>query len=153
MPIASASADAAADAAEDAAGHAEVPDDAELRLERTACFGECPVYVVTLRPDGRVTYRGDAFVRVLGSATRTVDAKKARALFERLERIGVWTWKNSYRSPVTDHPTHRITFMWGGKKKTIEEYASCPGRAPAALCALEKDIDAVTGAASWTTGP
>src|SRR6185436_11964809 len=49
-----------------------VPPDTSIRLERTACFGECPVYVVTIDARGNVTFEGRHFVRVEGKATDTI---------------------------------------------------------------------------------
>jgi Domain of unknown function (DUF6438) len=43
-----------------------VPDDFVIGLERTSCFGECPVYSVTIDAKGNVTYDGKKLVRVEG---------------------------------------------------------------------------------------
>ena len=37
-----------------------------ITLERTACFGVCPVYKLTIYGDGRVLYDGIRFVRTEG---------------------------------------------------------------------------------------
>jgi hypothetical protein len=39
-----------------------VPDDFVIKLERTSCFGECPVYSVNIDARGNVTYEGTKFV-------------------------------------------------------------------------------------------
>lgn len=33
-----------------------------IQLERTMCFGECPVYKVEILSDGTVNYNGEMFV-------------------------------------------------------------------------------------------
>jgi hypothetical protein len=43
-----------------------------IRYATAACFGTCPVYDVTVRPDGRVTFVGERFTAVTG--TREVAA-------------------------------------------------------------------------------
>src|SRR6187402_3273520 len=35
-------------------------------LERTGCYGECPVYRLTVNSDGTVVYVGTRYVKVLG---------------------------------------------------------------------------------------
>ena len=42
------------------------PQITEIRLERTPCFGSCPVDEVILRPDGSATYIGKRFVKRIG---------------------------------------------------------------------------------------
>lgn len=132
------------------AGFALSPD-ATLTLERTACYGTCPVYQVTLYGDGRVAYRGTGFVRVHGPASGRADPARVRALFEGLERDGFFGYRARYATPVTDNPTHVVTAKLDGRTKRVEEYASCDfaKHAPAALCRLEEAIDDVAGTAKW----
>jgi hypothetical protein len=159
-PTASAPPAASAPAATSSVAATVSPSDAdELRLERTACYGACPVYTVTVRANGDVAFDGRAFVRVFGPASRKVPATRARALVDRAQAAGFFGWKDAYEFPVTDHPTTKITATIGGRTKTISEYAACGSdpafskleAAPPALCALEKEIDAVSGADGWTT--
>jgi len=50
-----------------AGGGGPVAMEAEtIRYETSACFGTCPVYVVTVRPDGRGTFEGKRFTATAG---------------------------------------------------------------------------------------
>ncbi len=40
--------------------------DVVITLERTQCFGSCPVYKLTVYGDGRVVYEGGGFVKIKG---------------------------------------------------------------------------------------
>lgn len=134
-----------------------IPDTAELSLERTGCMGPCPEYTVTLRADGQVTYDGRSFVRVFGTASKKVNATRARALFEKLKTNGFFTWDAMYRYAITDRGTNSVTATWGGLTTTVSEYASCDfsdrpsmmAGPPDALCKLQKEIDDVAGTAEW----
>ena len=56
-----------------------VPDNIKevvITLERTACFGVCPVYKLTVYGDGRVVYEGKRFVRVEGTITRNISESR-----------------------------------------------------------------------------
>src|SRR5262245_17588439 len=46
-------------------------DITEITLERGICFGQCPVYRVTLRKDGPATYIGDLYVPLIGTYEAT----------------------------------------------------------------------------------
>ena len=41
-----------------------------MTLERTACFGTCPIYRVVVFKDGRIEYPGEQYVKVVGQAQR-----------------------------------------------------------------------------------
>jgi hypothetical protein len=43
-----------------------VPADTIISLQRTSCYGPCPVYTVKIDARGSVTYEGEKFVRVVG---------------------------------------------------------------------------------------
>jgi len=54
---------------------AALPDTTQIdaiTLERTSCFGTCPVYKVSVRRDGSVAYDGKQFVRVTGHRTHKI---------------------------------------------------------------------------------
>src|SRR5919202_5807692 len=53
----------------------------EVTLERTACFGTCPAYKVTIRSDGTIIYEGREFVQMKGTYKGEVYA------FDRLARF------------------------------------------------------------------
>ena len=46
-----------------AAQGVDVPADALIHMQRTSCFGTCPIYAVTIDGRGAVTYDGERFVR------------------------------------------------------------------------------------------
>src|SRR5262245_44768235 len=66
-------------------------DDFVIELERTSCFGPCPIYTVTIDSKGNVTFDGKEHVRVKGRATARVAPSRAAALLETAERIGFFS--------------------------------------------------------------
>lgn len=118
-----------------------------ITLERTACFGTCPVYTVTMREDGSVTYTGSAHVRVTGTERWTIDAAAVRALAREMEQAGFFDLKDKYTAQMTDMPTTFTTLTVGGRTKKIENYYS----GPPVLRDLEARIDVVSGAKGYVT--
>lgn len=45
----------------------------EIRYATAPCFGSCPVYVVTVRPDGSGTFEGQRFTAATGTRTFQAD--------------------------------------------------------------------------------
>ena len=129
---------------------------AAITLERTACFGECPVYRITASPLGLVTYEGRANVRLIGPATAQIPPDRVNALLVELERAGYFTFPSRYaaseptcRRYSTDSPTAISSATFKGRTKRIEHDYGCGG-VPGALTVLEKRIDEVLGSDQWT---
>lgn len=59
-------------------GVGQGPDAATIRYETSPCFGTCPVYVVTVRPDGSGTFEGKRFTAVTGTRAFTASPGAVR---------------------------------------------------------------------------
>jgi hypothetical protein len=126
-----------------------------ISLERTPCFGTCPVYTVSVSPSGQVTFEGRAHVRFLGRATGQIPRQRVDALLVELERAGYFRFAGRYAASepvcgryVTDLPSAISTAVLHGRTKRIEHDHGC-GAAPGALAVLEKRIDEVLGSDRW----
>lgn len=127
-----------------------------ISLERTPCFGSCPVYTISVSSSGLVSYEGKANVRRLGKATGQLPIQKIEALLVELERAGYFTFANRYalseptcRRYSTDSPSAISSATFRGRTKRIEHDYGCGG-VPGALTLLEKRIDEVLGSERWT---
>lgn len=127
-----------------------------ISLERTPCFGGCPVYIISVSPSGQVTYEGRANVRDSGTAIAQVPKQRVDTLLIELERAGYFGFASRYALSepacgryVTDLPTAISSATLGARTKRIEHDYGCGG-APAALAVLENRIDEVLGSGQWT---
>ena len=126
-----------------------------VTLERTACFGRCPVYRVAVSPTGSLTYEGTANVRRVGAATGQVSAGRVSALLSELEQAGYFAFASSYTSTdlacgryAADLPTVITSVTVQGRTKRIVHDHGCA--APGALDVLERRIDEVLGSSQFT---
>lgn len=55
-----------------------------IRYETGACFGACPIYTVTVRPDGTGTFEGKRFTAVTGERRFTLSRAQYDAFAARL---------------------------------------------------------------------
>jgi hypothetical protein len=131
-----------------------VPDDLIVTLERTSCFGECPIYSVNIDALGNVVYNGTKFVRVDGRQTGRIPPSRVAAIAETAERIGFFELHDRYRSirnpdgtttEVTDLPTTFVTITRDGRTKRVEDYVG----APDGLRQLERQIDEAAHTKQW----
>jgi Domain of unknown function (DUF6438) len=125
-------------------------------LERTACFGRCPVYRISASSSGVVSYQGTAHVRHLGGATGQIPAERIGALLKELDDAGYFSFADRYTSSgascgryATDLPTVITSATLHGRTKQVEHDQGCAG-APGALVVLERRIDDVLGSGQWT---
>ena len=121
-----------------------------ITLERTACFGTCPVYTVTIYTDGTVVYNGTQFVDVKGEQTSSIDPATVKQLIAGFEAAGYFEWNDSYTDMnVTDQPYITTSVTRNGVTKQIERYAG-DDSAPLALPYLENWIDLAANTNPWT---
>jgi hypothetical protein len=95
----------------------------EISIERTVCFGSCPIYSLTLHADGSVDYYGEAFVDHLGKRHGRIEPAYFDQLARLAEDIGWFGFANSYSCSVTDNPVVYTSLVRKGVRKTIFHYA------------------------------
>ncbi|HEY1551146.1 MAG TPA: DUF6438 domain-containing protein [Kofleriaceae bacterium] len=118
-------------------------------LERTACYGYCPIYKVSIHADGRVEYHGEHFVKRKGDATGQLSATQLGALRGAFVRASFFELADRYEhESMTDAPSAVVAFSDGGRTKTIRHYHG-DDTAPASLDTLEERIDALVDVEQW----
>lgn len=118
----------------------------EIGLERTPCFGSCPVYTVIIKSDGRVRYVGERFVSREGEHTGRVRTWSFNALAQFIRDTGYMDLEDNYSRLVTDHPTVYTTVVMNGTRKVIKNYANA---GPTNLWAVEQIIDKLLLETEW----
>lgn len=121
-----------------------------VRLARTACYGECPVYTVEIRRDGKGSYVGEEWVKRKGEQAIQLAPADVALLSTVLARSGFWRLKQRYKSLEdgceqlwTDNPSLSISVVHQGQTKTVAFYHGCKGKdiPSAALNWLADSID------------
>lgn len=127
--------------------HFQKSDLKEISLERTPCFGACPIYKVTLKPDGKVVYEGKRFVDKIGRYEAQVNSEDVQRINEIVHKLGYWKLKDKYTAQITDMPSALVTVVTEKKSKTTDNYGN---QGPTELWAIEQLIDkVVAGAQDW----
>ncbi len=132
---------------------APVPADTRISMERTACFGACPIYTVTIMGDGQVTYNGRRFVRVTGDQHGTASLADVAHLVAMMDAAHFFNLPDEYRARVTDLPSQVITLQSGGRTKTVTDYGGEMIGMPHAVREIEAEIDRVANTAQWVANP
>jgi hypothetical protein len=135
--------------------------DVIISLERTHCYGPCPVYKVQIHGDGRVRYEGHENVKVVGIREATIGKKKIVELLKHIYEIRFFGMRSRYESiavpneengvvnesisHLSDQPTKIVAVRIGGYEKRVEDYYY----APKELADLSPKIDAAAGTDKW----
>ena len=130
-------------------------DPAAVTLERTPCFGTCPVYTVSISRSGTVRFTGKHHTSHAGQATAEIPAARVDSLIAELASAGYFELADAYvmDSPAcgmyaTDSPTVITSVTLRGRTKTIRHDRGCSA-APPELSQLEQRIDEVAGSGRW----
>lgn len=122
----------------------------EIAIERTACFGRCPVYVASITKDGSLSYRGESDTPRVGQHSGTIYGSGFNYLAGLADELGIYGLEDSYSVPVTDNPTVYVALTRNGKKKIIHHYAPRLS-GPLRLNLFEQEIDRAIEAAEWAS--
>jgi hypothetical protein len=138
-----------------AQGHAQSPV-TTIVLERTPCFGTCPVYTLTLHSSGQVEFVGANHCKAKSPQTGKISAPNFARLIKKIDEIDFFNLRKRYDgknpdgsgSTVTDLPTRKTTVTRGDETKTVDNYF----QGPPGLTELELLIDELAKSEKWIRG-
>jgi hypothetical protein len=124
-----------------------------MAIQRTRCYGACPVYSLRLYADGTVLYRGDTNVRVRGSQKVTVPRALVDGLSKKFLAARFLDLGEACPRGVTDHPSLGMFFRSGERTRFIHQYLGCGGPTQELMEKLGAEVDAAVDVKQWTAGP
>lgn len=142
---------------------AQRTDDLMITLNRTECYGTCPVYELAIEADGSVTFNGKKHTKTLGKANGKIDSGQLDRLLEEFNSVGYLDLDEVYDektcpSYATDMSTVRTSIRQNGKTKFISHYLGCSKKDgdnkpyPPGLTELERSIDVAARSEQWIRG-
>ncbi len=123
-----------------------VKADTLVYMERTACFGDCPIYSVLVLSDGKTTYHGKRFVEKTGTYTLQLTSDDRQQIIRTADEIHIFNLNNKYDKPITDLPSTLLIYKHNNKRKQIIDRID----APDSLKRFEKLIDKLIESKEWT---
>ena len=138
----------------------QIPKDLLVTLERTECYGLCPVYKVSIKADGAVTFEGIKNTETKGIAEGKISETQIKDILKEFENADYVNLKDKYdfeTCPLaaTDNSTVVTTIQIDGRKKTVSHYLGCVEDNeqhtpfPPKLRELENKIDEIAGTKRW----
>jgi hypothetical protein len=118
-------------------------------LKRSACFGTCPVYSVTIFGDGKVVYEGVHFVPTVGRIEKQIPEDQLKQITRALEKANFYAfYQNRYRDEIIDASNLYIGIRTDKDSHAIQDGGRCslthtPGKYE--FCDLGNQIDEILG--------
>jgi len=104
-------------------------------MRRTACYGTCPQYEISIYDNGLIKYDGKAFVDKLDCFQAMLHESVMIAIKSKIKSVNFFSLDNEYVSPITDIPSiivevnlgqgiHKVTDRLNGPKelKTLHSF-------------------------------
>jgi hypothetical protein len=124
----------------------KLSDTLVARLQRTPCFGRCPIYTVSFYEDGYVLYEGEKWVDREGIYYSHASNKQLNEIREKAKGINFFEMKAQYDNEyVTDLPSTITTI----KRKDGFKVVANRYEGPEQLLDLEKLIDEIIDSLEW----
>ena len=95
-------------------------------IERTPCYGRCPVYVVKIYQSGFATYTGERFTDKIGDYTAKIKKEDIEKIITKAEGIDYFNLEEKYDKNVTDLPSTTTYINNEGKKKKVYNRVGAP---------------------------
>jgi hypothetical protein len=140
-----------------------------LKMERSGCYGRCPIYDLTIQPNGKIIFEGKFWTKVKGTAEDKLTEEQLKQLTAEIEKANFFSLDNAYNYDskncpeiATDSPGVNLTIKLNGKEKTIDHYHGCSEKKsanqnkdwaetvfPQQLFKLENKIDEIIETKRW----
>lgn len=118
----------------------------EFIIERSACFGKCPVFQIRLFQNGDVYFKGKKNVSKIGVYKGKLSLSKTRKFFKALDSLSWSRYEDRYKNPATDLPHLKIQIYGEAFYKSIIQAEAGPKELELVALRLEGMIKGV----KWT---
>lgn len=110
-----------------AAKASEVPSDFTVRMERTPCFGTCPVYKIEISSTGTLTWTGIRFTEREHIWSRQLSSDEMRLLWQEVQRTGYFSLASEYDDPaLSDAPSVLLEILGNNKTHKVKNRIGGP---------------------------
>lgn len=117
-----------------------------MTLERTWCYGTCPVYNVEIYKSGKAIYNGKANVENIGQFEGVMTKTEINKLQSIANRIKYYSFNAKYDNNISDIPACNTSVLINGKMTTVHR----KGPGPEGLSEFEKAFDNALSNINWT---
>ena len=108
-------------------------------IQRTGCYGQCPMYKATFMDNGEVNYVGKRFVEKVGTYAGLISEDQLSEIKSKLVEFDYFNLDSLYPTPIADFPSCITKARSNGVSKKVIDRRNPPKN----LKAFEKYLDSV----------
>ncbi len=108
----------------------------KIVYSKGACYGECPVYNLTIYNTGLMKYNGIRYSSMIGKYEKQLTDVEYINLVKLFKDANIWKLDENYDMNIADLPTTTLSFSDKDKQKTMKTKSSFPP----AVDVLEKQL-------------
>jgi len=108
----------------------------KIVYSKGACYGECPVYNLTIYNTGLMKYNGIRYTPMIGKYEKQLTDVEYVNLVKLFKDANIWKLDENYDMNIADLPTTTLSFSDKDKQKTMKTKSSFPP----AVDVLEKQL-------------
>lgn len=87
------------------------------------CYGECPIFTMSIMEDGTATYHAERFNKQHGDFKTIIKQAQLDSLFTLIKNADIISLNDKYSTDVTDSPTYSLQVQFNsGLQKSIVDY-------------------------------
>ena len=95
-------------------------EDLQIDMTRGGCFGECPIYTISIYKGGRAVLEAKRFTSMeQGKYTKVLNKKQYRQIISAFEEANLYKYPDEYESLIPDLPLYTINWYGSKGKKTV----------------------------------
>lgn len=119
--------------------------DKVVSMSMGPCYGNCPVYTLTVYGNGIVAYEGERFTDRRGTHIRDIGRKALKMLKQELVAANLWEFPSAFKSQIPDLATVTIEYFDDGRSKVIR---GKDGRPPQVL-KIQELLEQIANEGEW----
>lgn len=116
-----------------------------ISMKKGPCYGECPIYKMTIFENGTASFKGERFTDMQGLWVKRIPDAEFKALRQTVIDANLWQFDNVYKSMLPDLAAVTITIHEGDRFKSI---TGKDGR-PEVIVEIQELLEGVIKAGDW----
>lgn len=124
-----------------------ISEDFNLKMEKGACFGSCPVYSLEIDNQGNALYDGKRFTDKSGVHKYKLSTEQFKQVTDQLTLMNFFALQDNFKSNVADLPTVTIAHTHRGLSKSISGKDTRPKR----VLELQKILEEIAQGDGWVS--
>ena len=116
-----------------------------VEMSKGPCFGQCPVFTLTVYDNGIAAYKGERFTDKKGLYIRDIGKPALEKLKSTLTGADLWKYPDAFKSQIPDLATVTLHYYEGDRTKTI---IGKDGR-PDDVMKIEEMLDDLANTGEW----